>query len=171
MIEGIVITAGRFNPPTLGHGKLIERVYSLSLQKQWDHCVYVSTVHDNEKNPLPIYFKLYYLRQIFSNVQFAELSNFLSIMKDLASKYKHIAVVAGEDRIEDYTRILKTYNGKDFTFENWATINVPRDYMSSTKMRDAAYNNDYDTFQKMCAKATFAPEIFRSVRDGLKIFC
>lgn len=171
MNDGIVVAFGRMNPPTTAHARLIGEVYKLSLKNQWDHCIYVSTVHDSINNPIPIYHKLYFLRQMFPNVRFAELPNFLSVMKSLSTIYNNIAVVAGGDRVEDYDRILENYNGKDFTFENWATINMERnDTVSASRMRNAAINNDFYTFQRLCAKESFAADLFKSVRENLKIF-
>ncbi len=48
--ESVVFTFGRFNPPTIGHEKLIKKVISQS--KGNNYRIYVSQSSDPQRNPL-----------------------------------------------------------------------------------------------------------------------
>jgi len=59
----ITFTFGRLNPPTVGHGKLLDsvaRVASGGLYR-----VYVSQSQDRKKNPLDYRTKVKYIRKMF----------------------------------------------------------------------------------------------------------
>ena len=46
----VIFTFGRFNPPTIGHGKLLAKVASLARGN--DYRIYASQSNDAKKNPL-----------------------------------------------------------------------------------------------------------------------
>ena len=48
----IVITFGRFNPPTAGHHLLAQRVIQHANESGAEHRIYGSMSHDPKKNPL-----------------------------------------------------------------------------------------------------------------------
>ncbi|WP_396189990.1 hypothetical protein, partial [Flavobacterium sp.] len=88
----IVYTFGRFQPPTIGHGLLIENVVKLANALHADHGIYVSKSlnnlekyrgtrmykkikdtstfesHESNKNPLNVYQKMFYMSHMFPNV-------------------------------------------------------------------------------------------------------
>ena len=61
--ETVVFTFGRFNPPTTGHEKLINKVASVAGSNPFR--VYPSQSQDPVKNPLPHSLKVAYMRQMF----------------------------------------------------------------------------------------------------------
>ena len=54
--KGVVFTFGRFNPPTNGHEKLINKVAALATGNNYK--IYASQSQDPKKNPLDIILKL-----------------------------------------------------------------------------------------------------------------
>ena len=46
----VVFTFGRFNPPTIGHGKLLAKVAAAAIGN--DYRIYASQSSDPKKNPL-----------------------------------------------------------------------------------------------------------------------
>ena len=50
--DTVVFTFGRFNPPTVGHKKLITAVESIAKTKGADFFIYPSHSQDSKKNPL-----------------------------------------------------------------------------------------------------------------------
>ena len=48
-----VITFGRFNPPTIGHEKMINRITAVAKRYGGDAYVFAGGSQDAKKNPLP----------------------------------------------------------------------------------------------------------------------
>ncbi len=61
--KSVVFTFGRFNPPTIGHEKLIRKVVSESSGN--DYRIYVSQSSDPERNPLQYKEKVQLMRKMF----------------------------------------------------------------------------------------------------------
>ena len=51
-IKTVVITYGRFNPPTIGHGVLLDKLASIASTNKFTYQVHVSQSLDPKKNPL-----------------------------------------------------------------------------------------------------------------------
>ena len=58
----LAFTFGRFNPPTIGHEKLINKVASVRAD---DYRIYLSRSEDPKKNPLSPRDKLSLMKQMF----------------------------------------------------------------------------------------------------------
>ena len=63
--DTVIFTFGRFNPPTVGHEKLITAVQSVAKSKGGDFFVYPSHSQDPKKNPLSQPQKIKYMRKMF----------------------------------------------------------------------------------------------------------
>jgi FAD synthase len=55
-----VVTFGRFNPPTIGHQKLVDKVVAVAKAKRAIPLVYASHSSDKKKNPLSYDSKIKY---------------------------------------------------------------------------------------------------------------
>ncbi len=51
-MKTIVFAFGRMNPPTSGHGKLIQKVKQIAQRNRADHLIIASHSQDKNKNPL-----------------------------------------------------------------------------------------------------------------------
>ena len=60
----VVFTFGRFNPPTTGHEKLIQKVASVAGSNPFR--IYPSYSQNQKKDPLPFTLKIAYMRKMFS---------------------------------------------------------------------------------------------------------
>jgi nicotinamide mononucleotide adenylyltransferase len=58
----IAFTFGRFNPPTIGHGKLLDKLNSVRAD---DTFIYASHSQNPEKDPLQYVKKIAYMKQSF----------------------------------------------------------------------------------------------------------
>ena len=56
--DSVVFTFGRMNPPTVGHGKLIDKVLSVAKSSGAKAVIYPSKTEDDNKNPLPFKMKV-----------------------------------------------------------------------------------------------------------------
>jgi nicotinic acid mononucleotide adenylyltransferase len=158
--KSVVLAFGRFNPPTIGHELLFKVVKKLASSHNADYVIYASRTQDKKKNPLPVNRKIHYLNLMFPNTNFVaandEIRTFMEAAKLLNTKYKNIIMVAGSDRVQEYTRLLNNYNGKEYKFDTIQVISAgERDPdsdeasgMSASKMRAAALKGDYLTFKK-----------------------
>ena len=63
--KAVVFTFGRFQPPTIGHEKLIRKVIDVSRKHKAEHRIYPSRSFDSKKNPLPIKDKVSLMRKLF----------------------------------------------------------------------------------------------------------
>ena len=156
----VSITFGRFNPPTVGHEKLIERVAQSSSGGEYK--IYPSRSQDPKKNPIDPETKVHYMRQMYPDHAHAIVNNeeyktIFDVLKALYNEgYSEVNIVVGGDRVAEFDNLANKYNGKLYEF---AEINVvsagDRDPdsdgvegMSASKMRKAAVEGDFDTFDQ-----------------------
>ena len=81
----VTINFGRFNPPTIGHEKLLDTSMS---KGTGDHRVYATQTQDKNKNPLDWKTKLGYA-QAFFDIPIStdpSLNTIMSVMKHLENK-------------------------------------------------------------------------------------
>ena len=180
MAKTVIFTYGRFNPPTKGHAKLVNRIKTIASQTGADHVIVASHTQDNKKNPLTCSSKLKHLRTMFPKTKFkgSNKSNptFIHQLALLDSKYDNVVFVAGSDRVESYTSILHKYNGKEFTFDNVGVVSAGMRCpdaegtkgISATKMREYAVSNNYTKFKK-CLPDNYSntKKLFNEVRKCL----
>ena len=124
----VVFVFGRFNPPTIGHELLFKMVKKIATQQKADHVIYASRTQDKKKNPLPVDRKLHYLKLMFKGFNFVAANetqrSFIEAATFLNKKYKNIIMVAGSDRVKEYTDILNRYNGKNFKFDTIQVVSA-----------------------------------------------
>ena len=111
----VVISFGRFNPPTIGHEKVIEKVKSVSGSAPFR--IYPS--HSvGEKDPLPHAKKIAYMRKMFPKykrniIADKEAKTVIHIAQKLyAEGFTDVIMVAGSDRVKEFDTLLQRYNGK-----------------------------------------------------------
>ncbi len=108
-----IFTFGRFNPPTIGHKALLDKVEHYAHKHDGDHFVFASKSHDNKKNPLPFNEKMEYLTVMFPNINFKEKDEvkdpFKAINWLVKEGYKDIIMIVGSDRVEEFERAITPY--------------------------------------------------------------
>ena len=168
--ESVVFTFGRFNPPTIGHEKLIKKVISQS--KGNNYRIYVSQSSDPQRNPLEYKEKVQLMRKMFPkygrNIIFnKKIINVFNILVDLYDQgFREVTMVVGSDRVPEFKKLMGQYNGKKarhgfYDFETINTISAgDRDPdaddvsgMSASKMRAAAKAGDLESFSKGLPKS------------------
>ena len=182
--KSVAFAFGRFNPPTIGHEKLINKVKS---QPTNDYKIFLSRSEDPKKNPLSPRDKLTIMKKLFPsharNIQINPTNMVLDLATDLHNKgYTDVTMVAGSDRVREFETILKKYNGVKsrhglYDFESIKVVSAgERDPdaegatgMSASKMRDAAAKGDIDNFKKGLPRNADAVSIMKQVRRGMKL--
>lgn len=163
--ETIVFAFGRFNPPTIGHGKLIQKTASVAGSSPYR--IYPSFSQDPKKNPLPFATKVAYMKKMFKsharnitvNRKAKTFLNVASLLHD--EGFKNIIMVAGSDRVGEFQALLTKYNGVKsshgfYEFDNIQVLSAGErdpdsegvEGMSASKMRAAALDSDFDSFAK-----------------------
>ena len=79
----MAFTFGRFNPPTIGHEKLINKVKGIRADT---HKIYISRSEDNKKNPLSPSEKLSYMKKMFPRYARDIEINTTNMILDIATK-------------------------------------------------------------------------------------
>lgn len=183
----VVVTFGRFNPPTIGHEKLLNKVAQEAQSSGADYKIYPSRSQDNKKNPLDFKTKHDMMKTMFP--QHADMivddesngKNIFDVLRDLhAQGYDNVKVVVGDDRVKEFSNMTTKYNGKNYNFGGLDTVSAgARDPdaegvegMSASKMRKAAAENDYESFKSGLPahidKDT-AKELYLTVRRSMKL--
>lgn len=180
-----VFAFGRMNPPTVGHGALVDKVKEVAKANNADHSIVLSHSQDPAKNPLSPEQKLKHAKRFFpgTNIQAAtkESPTFIHHLKDLHKKgVTHMTMVAGSDRVEEYKKIIDKYNGpgKEFNFKSANVVSAgERDPdaegvtgMSASKMRAHAATDNFRGFKGGIPKhvsAEHAREMFDDVKAGM----
>ena len=182
-VNTIAFAFGRFNPPTIGHLKLMDKVKSQSN----NYKIYLSRSEDPKKNPLSPREKLSFMKTMFPtharNIEINPSNNVLDILVRLNGKFNSIVMVAGSDRIREFDTLLKRYNDVKsrhgyYKFDNIKVVSAgERDPdaegatgMSASKMRAAAEKGDITSFKKGLPN-TFrdADGLMKQVRRGMKL--
>ena len=187
--QTIVFTFGRFNPPTTGHEKLIQKVASVAGSNKFR--IYPSHTQNPKKDPLPYALKIAYMRKMFKKYAkniIADKDAKTAIMvaeKLFKEGFKNLVMVAGSDRVKEFSTLLNRYNDAPdkkgnqlFKFDSVEVVSAGErdpdaegvEGMSASKMRAAATTGDFDSFQ-MGLPAGFkdGKKLFRDLRKNMGI--
>jgi len=113
-----VLAYGRMNPPTKGHEQVINKVHEVAKEHNAVHKVVLSHTSGTKdgKNPLPADVKVKHAQHAFPGTHIeASSKEHPTILHHAAAMakqgVKHLHVVAGSDRVEEYHKLLHKYNG------------------------------------------------------------
>ena len=190
MKDKVVFTFGRFNPPTIGHEKLLDKVYAVASKEGADFLVFPSHSQNPKKDPLDFRSKVKFMKKMFpkysknimSNNKVKTAFNAVSLLHELG--YKQAIMVVGGDRVSEFNSVLNKYNGVEgrhgfYDFEGGIKIVSAGERdpdaegvsgMSASKMRAAAAANDYDSFKNgLPSKFRGGELLFKMLRKAMKV--
>jgi len=164
-----VIAYGRYNPPTIGHEKLVQTVEDTASKVGGDAFVIPSHSQDPNKNPLNYLQKKELLQLMSDNIRVLDSGKTLiSLLQELQSEgYTDIVHVAGSDRIPEFERIVNTYNNKPnkageipFSFKTYKFVSAGErdpdsegvEGMSASKLRALAREGKLQEFSSGMSK-------------------
>lgn len=180
--ETLTVGFGRFNPPTVGHEKLLNHIKKVA--DKGEYRIYPSHSQDAKKNPLDSETKVGYMRKMYpdhssSIVHDTGMKTIFDVLKGAHQQgYKNVNIVVGADRLQEFEKLANKYNGNLYSFE---TINVvsagERDPdaegvegMSASKLRKHAKEGDFETFAKGVPEALGEKEtkkLYNTVRKNM----
>lgn len=158
----VIFTFGRFNPPTIGHEMMIQKVIQEAKETNADAYMVLSHSQNATKNPLFVEEKLNMMANIFPNkesvrrlrtypAQANKQRLIGDIVREFCEKYDTVTMVVGSDRVDDFTWLRDGHLKKNGTRgipicpkliiksageRNDTKNNISR--MSASKVREAA---------------------------------
>lgn len=183
----VYFTFGRFNPPTIGHGKLMDKMSSVAGKSAYR--IFLSQSQDPKKNPLSYLDKIKGVRKMFpkharSIIANKKINNAFDIAVNLYNAgFKKIVMVVGSDRVMEFDILLKKYNGTKarhgfYNFEDIKVISAgDRDPdasgvegMSASKQREFVRKNDFMSFANGVPTTMShkdVKQLFNDIRTGM----
>jgi len=184
MSNDITVVFGRFNPPTIGHEKLLQAAEKAA--QGGDFKIYPSRTQDAKKNPLDPDMKVSFMRKMFPKyedqiVNDAEMISIFNVLTTAYEEgYKNVNIIVGADRQAEFENLANKYNKDLYDFKQIRVISAGvRDAdaegvegMSASKMRKAVADDDYEAFKKGTPKGINDGEtrsLYDAVRAGMGV--
>ena len=179
--KSIAFAFGRFNPPTIGHEKLMDMTRGANR----NYRIYASQTQDAKRNPLTHTKKVKYMKDMFPvhrrKISKDKLTTAIDVLVKLyKEKYSDVIMIAGSDRVREFDTLLQKYNGvkAKHGFYKFKSIRVvsagERDPdaeglsgMSASKMRKAALDNKFGTFKQGLPRKYKGKELFKAVQKAM----
>lgn len=184
MAKSISFSFGRFNPPTIGHEKLMDQ----TRRANRNYRIYASQSQDAKKNPLNFRSKVSIMKAMFPiharSISTDKVKTAIDVMVNLYKEnYTDVVMVVGSDRVDEFEKLLNAYNGKKarhgyYKFKSIRVISAgERDPdaegvsgMSASKMRKAAQDNDYTSFQRgLPKKFKQGQTVFKALQKAMSV--
>ncbi len=188
--KGVVFMFGRFNPPTLGHEKMVKRAVQVAKRAGIREVrLYPSFTQDRKKNPLPHREKVKWLSKFFKGVKVINSTDartpFAAARQISDQGFKRVIMVTGGDRAKEFQSQISKYikhkdPDKSFEFDEFSVVSAgQRDPdaedasgMSASKLRALAAAGDFDSFSKglpSLATESDAGKLFDAIRRGMNL--
>jgi hypothetical protein len=180
----LTIVFGRFNPPTVGHEKLLKSAKRIAVGG--DVKIYPSRSQDPKKNPLDPDTKISFMKKMFPDFEENIINDkdmrtiFNVLVAANEEGYNNVNIVVGSDRQAEFENLAQKYNGDLYDFDLIRVVSAGvRDAdaegvegMSASKMRKAVIDDDFNSFRKGTPKTLNDGEtqaLFNAVRQGMQV--
>jgi len=182
-----VFAFGRFNPPTIGHQKLIETVLQTAEKVNGKAYLFLSHKQNNKTDPLDFKSKQSYIQQFYPKLAVGDAgANTIikALQKIQAEGRTKIIMVAGSDRVEEFQKLLNQYNGKPdkagndlYKFDSIDVVNAgQRDPdaegvsgASASKARELAAKGQEHEFSRIAMGGNKSKFIYNKIQDALGV--
>ena len=184
-----VFAFGRFNPPTIGHQKLIQKVQSMAKQVNGKGFIFLSHKQNNKTDPLSFQEKQAYIRSQITDsdleIGHTEANTIIKALQVIQAQGRtRIVMVAGSDRVGEFQKLLNQYNGKPdkagnelYKFDYIDVVNAgQRDPdeegiagASASKARDWALKGQEHEFSKIVMGGDAGKVLYNKIQDALGV--
>ena len=109
-----VFAFGRFNPPTIGHEKLLDKVKDMAQQVNGKGYIFLSQKQNNKTDPLSFKDKQNYIQKFYPDLAIgdATVKTIIQALQKIQSEGRtRIVMIAGSDRVMEFQKLLNQYNG------------------------------------------------------------
>ena len=181
--DTLTLAFGRFNPPTVGHEKLLQMARKAA--SGGDLKIYPSRTQDPKKNPLDPDMKVSFMKKMFPDfdeniINDDEMRSIFNVLQTADGEYKNVTIIVGSDRQSEFESLATKYNGELYNFDNIRVVSAGvRDAdaegvegMSASKMRKAVVDDDFEAFKRgvpSSVKDADAQALYDAVRTGMNI--
>jgi len=182
--DTLTIVFGRFNPPTIGHEKLLKSANKAATGGNLK--IYPSRTQDPKKNPLDASTKISYMRKMFPDyaeqiINDPDMRTIFDVLVNADKDgYENVNIVVGSDRQSEFENLAQKYNGDLYQFDLIRVISAGmRDAdaegaegMSASKMRKAVMDDDIAAFRRGTPKSLDDGDtqtLFDAVRQGMQV--
>jgi hypothetical protein len=180
-----VFAFGRFNPPTIGHKKLIDTLESAAQKANGKAYLFLSHKQNNKTDPLTHKEKSDYLKMFYPTVAIGDpavKTIIQALQKIQAEGRTRIVMIAGSDRVGEFEKLLNQYNGKPdkagnelYKFDNIRVISAgERDPdqegatgASASKARELANKGQEHEFSKIIMGGDTGKKLYDIIQDRL----
>ena len=180
-----VFAFGRFNPPTIGHQKLIQKVQSMAKQVNGKGFVFLSHKQNNKTDPLSFKEKQAYITTHINDSSLeignAGANTIIKALQVIQSQGRtRIIMIAGDDRIVEFQKLLNQYNGKPdkagndlYKFDSIDVVSAgQRDPdaddiagVSASKARELAMKGNWHEFSKIIMGGDNGKVLYDKIHD------
>ena len=182
-----VFAFGRFNPPTIGHQKLIGTVLQMAEKANGKAYLFLSHKQNAKTDPLTFKDKQDYIQQFYPKLAVGDVgaNTIIKALQKIQSEGRtKIIMVAGSDRVEEFKKLLNQYNGKPdkagndlYKFDSIDVVNAgQRDPdaegvsgASASKARELAAKGAQQEFSKIAMGNDKNGTLYNKIRDALGI--
>ena len=182
--DTITVAFGRFNPPTIGHEKLMKAADKVAMGGPLK--IYPSRTQDSKKNPLDPDMKISFMKKLFPDfedniINDGEMKSIFNVLIAADEEgYDNVNIVVGADRQAEFENLATKYNGELYNFKDIRVVSAGiRDAdaegvegMSASKMRKAVVDDNFKAFKSGTPKNIKDDDIqsiFNAVRSGMKL--
>jgi len=184
--EGVLtVVFGRFNPPTIGHEKLLNTASSIAVDG--NYIVVPSRTQDPKKNPLSPDQKISLMRKMFPDhseriINDSKIKTIFDVLQKASiDGYQNIMIVGGSDRVAEFDKLANQYNNGDlYQFDSIESRSGgARDPdsddvkgMSASKQRKAAAEGNFELFVKGVPASLSKKEkkeLYNDIRSAMNI--
>ena len=182
--DTVTVAFGRFNPPTIGHEKLMKAADKVAMGGPLK--IYPSRTQDSKKNPLDPDMKISFMKKLFPDyeeniINDGEMKSIFNVLIAADEEgYDNVNIVVGADRQAEFENLATKYNGELYNFDDIRVVSAGiRDAdaegvegMSASKMRKAVVDGNFKAFKSGTPKNIKDDDvqsIFNAVRSGMKL--
>ncbi len=180
-----VFAFGRFNPPTIGHKKLLDKLESMAKQVDGKAYLFLSQKQNNKTDPLTFKEKADYLKMFYPSLAIGDPSVktiIQALQKIQAEGRTRLVMVAGSDRVAEFQKLLNQYNGKPdkqgndlYKFDSIDVVSAgERDPdqegasgASASKARELANKGQEFEFTKVIMGGNTGQKLYNIIQDRL----
>ena len=180
-----VFAFGRFNPPTIGHQKLLSKVLDTATELNGKGYVFLSQKQNNKTDPLTFKEKQDYIQMFYPNLAVGDAAVktiVQALQKIQAEGRTRIVMIAGSDRVKEFEQLLNKYNGKPdkagnelYKFDKIDVISAgERDPdqegaagASASKARDLANRGQEQEFIRIIMGGNTGKKLYNILQDRL----
>ena len=180
-----VFAFGRFNPPTIGHKKLLDKVLATAEKLNGKGYIFLSQKQNNQTDPLSFKEKQDYIQMFYPNLAIGDAgvkTIIQALQKIQAEGRTRIVMIAGSDRVAEFEKLLNQYNGKPdkqgndlYKFDKIDVVSAgERDPdqegptgASASKARELANKGQEQEFSKIIMGGDTGKKLYNIIQDRL----